>query len=365
MASNPPFDVTVARTDGHLRPIVERLLDAHAPRSFDGMRVLVKPNMMGSYPGDSGVVTHSVLLQAIVRACLDRRAKVSVGDNSGGIVHNTMHVARITGFDRASEGCFVALSERVVQVPANSAHTKTFLISRGILEADYIINVPILKTHVLALITGAIKNCFGYIAGQQKAALHLKAPSRRRFAEMLVDLYQVRPPDLVIMDAITVMEGNGPTHGTVRPFGRLLTGTNGPSVDATAARLLGIDPHQVPHLEIAHQRGLGALDDLRVAGPMDPLPNVKWPSTFGPVTEETRQSMVQGADALIQRIGNKPVSDPDRCIACGDCQTNCPPQSIQLDPYPVIADSCIACYCCVELCTEGALDAPELPSLPV
>lgn len=357
-------DVTVAEARPGLRYVVERLMDTYAPSSFDGMRVLIKPNMMGPFPGNSGVITHPALLRAVVRACLDRRAKVIAGDNPGDIVHNTRYVSRVAGFDRAAEGCFTSLSERVSQVPALSAYADTFLISRAILEADYVINLPILKTHVLTLITGAVKNCFGYIAGQQKALLHLKAPSRRRFSELLVDLYRVRPPDLVIMDATTVMEGNGPTHGPVRPFGRILAGTNGPSVDATAARLIGIDPHRVQHLKIACECGLGKLDDLRVAGPLAPLPDVLLPSTFGPATEKTRQDIVRSSDSLIQRINHKPLAEPEKCTTCGDCQTSCPPQAIRLVPYPVIGDNCTACYCCVELCPQGAMDVPELSTTP-
>jgi len=50
------------------------------------------------------------------------------------------------------------------------------------------------------------------------------------------------------------MEGDGPIMGTPKPTGVIVMGANLPAVDATAARIMGIDPWKVPYLRSAHDR---------------------------------------------------------------------------------------------------------------
>lgn len=85
------------------------------------------------------------------------------------------------------------------------------------------INMPRCKTHALTGISGAIKNMFGVVMGGMKAQLHLSAVSTKRFCQVLLDVYELHVPDLHVMDALTAMEGNGPTQGHSRPLGDLPT----------------------------------------------------------------------------------------------------------------------------------------------
>ncbi|MHB8757143.1 MAG: ATP-binding protein, partial [Bacillota bacterium] len=65
--------------------------------------------------------------------------------------------------------------------------------------------------------------------------------------------------------------------------------------------------------------------------------------------------------SLLQDIGTTvPAVKQEVCIQCGDCQLNCPAQAIAMDPYPVVdAMKCISCFCCAELCMEGAMEVPQ------
>ena len=47
------------------------------------------------------------------------------------------------------------------------------------------------------------------------------------------------------------MEGDGPIMGTPRAAGVLVIGTNLPAVDATATRLMGLDPWRIAYLAAA------------------------------------------------------------------------------------------------------------------
>lgn len=347
--------VIIYDVEGDVDEKIELIFRELAP-NLEGLKVLVKPNIMTSAPGDSGVVTHPEVVRATVRAALARGASVRVGDNPGGIDRNSHWTARKAGIVDAAEGCFVNLSQEVVEVPIDSKYTDKIVISKAILEADYVINLPVFKTHTLTTITCAIKNCYGYVAGSGKAQLHLKAAGRRRFPEMMVDVYAKRVPDLHILDALTVMEGNGPHHGHVRPLGKLLASTDGVALDATAARMIGVEPADLYFLVVAQERGLGTFDagQIEVVGNFEAIPDFKLPTTFFTVPAEERA-------AVVETIGSiRPVCFIEKCTRCRRCEINCPPKAITMTPYPTIDnEKCISCYCCVELCPEGAMEVPE------
>ena len=150
-----------AKSDGNLRNTVEEMMSELAPRTFSGARVLIKPNMVGPSGPELGHTTHPELVRAVVGFCRDRGAKVRVGDNPGGINRNSRNVARVTGILEASEGCFSPMSEGVVE--KTGAETGLpMVVSKAVLEADYVISLPVFKTHLRTIITGALKNTFEY-----------------------------------------------------------------------------------------------------------------------------------------------------------------------------------------------------------
>ena len=106
-------------------------------------------------------------------------------------------MAKITGILEASEGCFTPLSDGVVEVAQEQDFN--WLISRAILEADYIISLPVFKTHSGDDDLGSLKKTLGYVAGACKARLHVQARSTEVFAKTICDVFQVRPPDLNIL----------------------------------------------------------------------------------------------------------------------------------------------------------------------
>lgn len=349
--------VLIADIDPHrpldqaVRAVVDRAFKLF-PLEVEGRRVLVKPNIIGPFPPEAGATTNPVVLGAVVDYLLERGADVVVGDNPGGMERNSVHTARPTGLVDAARGRFVNLSREVVEVPAGSRFTDSFPLSREVLEADLVVNLPCFKTHLLTTLTGCVKNCFGYVAGAAKAALHLKAPSRSRFSELLADLYRIRPPDLNLVDGVLAMEGNGPTHGTPRPLGKILAGYDGVAVDATMARMMGVDPAGLRLFQIAAERGLGEVDDIEVVGRLEVIPGFQLPATFP-------ASSLEQAAALMAISALRPRVEPERCSRCGECAANCPPRAIRLDPYPLVGDGCISCFCCAELCREGAMVVPE------
>jgi uncharacterized protein (DUF362 family) len=352
--------VIVYRVDGDLSGRIRSIFDEFAP-DLRGRRVLVKINLLAPLPPEAGVNTHPSVVEAVVRECLGRGARVTVGDNPGSMDRSPWVTAEKARMLEACQGCFDGISAEVVKVPARSKYVDTFWFSKAVLEADYIINLPKFKSHVVMTITGALKNTLGYIPGGCKNQLHFKTVGRRQFAELLVDVHAVRPPDLHIMEALTIMEGNGPQVGPLRELGKVLASLDPVALDATAVRMTGQDPARVPLLTIAQEKGLGTWEESRieVVGDFALIPDYQRVVKGYWATEE--------ATRLFSELGKmKPVTFPERCNPCERCDTYCPVGAIQVVGKPTVDnDRCISCFACVEFCPRGAFEAPAGRALEI
>lgn len=350
------LDADYSRMDG----VVENIFQTF-PFSFEGKRVVIKPNILGPYPPEKGVTTHPSLIQSLVKTLKKKGAFCIVGDNPGlnGYAANE-RCARISGILEAAEGCFVNFAKEVTQIGVRSRFFDKLAVSQPILDADFVINVPKFKTHLQTKITGAVKNMFGILVGAEKARVHFSAARPENFAEALVDIYRIRPPDLTIMDAVVGMEGNGPSGKDLRPIGRVLASENGVAVDGLMAAMMGLAPESVDYLRIAHQRGLGEVDpaDMAIQGDWRPLKKFKMPLTFAS----------EGLfGAALNKFLYRPLVKPrlkvrsELCNRCGVCVQHCPTQALTMGEVPRLDEKkCISCYCCYELCSSQAIELTGL-----
>ena len=338
----------------HMDEAVERAFADHAP-PVDGRSVLVKPNILGAMAPERHVTTHPSLVRAAL-AALDRRgaARVVVGDNPGMRVYGSNEqTARAAGILDAAAGRFVNLGASPVRVPVESAFAQDLAFSREVLEADVLVSLPKMKTHVATGITGGIKNTYGHLVGGEKTRLHRQAVGPEHFARAIVDVYAVRPPDLVILDAVVAMEGQGPSGGRPRPVGRILASTNAVALDTVMAAMMGLDPRRVPMLRIAEERGLGPADlgEIAIEGPFAVIPHFRAPG------------LGMGFGTWASRLATyvfvtQPVVRRANCVKCGSCAKACPVEAIAMtDSGPVIDYAkCISCFCCHEMCRYEAMD---------
>ena len=343
-----------------MEKVVENIFQAF-PLSFGGKKVVIKPNILGPNPPEKGITTHPSLVNALVIALKKRGASCVVGDNPGmsGYAANE-RCARIAGIFDAADGCFVNFAKDTVQVEVKSRLVKKLVVSKPVLDADIVINVPKFKTHLQTQITGAVKNMFGILVGAEKARVHLAAPKPEDFSEALVDIYQIRLPDLTIMDAVVGMEGNGPSSKDLRPIGKVLASENGVSLDALMAAMMGLTPQSIDYLRTASQRGLGEVDTAKIdiQGEWSPLTKFKMPLTF-----VSRGLLGTIVNKLIYRPLMKPRLrvNPSLCTQCEVCVQHCPAQALTMKEIPYLdKKKCIACYCCYELCSSQAIELTGL-----
>ncbi len=334
--------------------LVEEALERFAP-PLAGKRVVVKPNcLLGAAP-ERAATTHPSLVRALVAALSRRGARVAVGDNPGARGYgSSRRCFAEAGLLEAAGAAFVELGGDTVRTELGGG--RRAVVSRAVLEADVLITVPKLKTHCLTLLTGAVKNSYGILAGAEKARLHAEARTPERFAQVLVDVYAVRPPDLALMDAVIAMEGDGPTHGRPRPLGLLLASGDPVALDAVAARIVGVAPERVEHLRAAAARGLGAIaaEKIRVDGPAAAVREFRLPSTF----RAGLLTLVSNAVVFNVLHRSRLRVDMRKCRGCGVCAQACPAGAMARRDGGFIIDPerCQHCFCCSELCPAGAVE---------
>lgn len=323
-----------------------------------GERVLIKPNMLSAKPPEAAVTTHPALLRVVIELVQAAGGVALVGDSPG--FGSLRSVARRSGMLAAVEATGAELVEfAATRAVASSGQFKRFEVAAAYLDADKIINLPKLKTHEMMTLTCGVKNLFGILVGAAKPAWHLQAGfDRNLFARVLLELYQLRPPDLTIVDAITAMEGNGPGSGDPCHVGLLMAGVNAVAVDVIAAGIAGIPKPLLFVERQAEKLGLEGSDrnSIEVVG-VDPDSLRVRPFKLPPAADLEFGLPRFIKNRLRNHLTTRPVQIRERCLLCGVCVKGCPPGAIRIAGKKLEFDyrRCIRCFCCRELCPEAAL----------
>lgn len=233
------------------------------------------------------------------------------------------------------------------------------------LDADFIIDIPKVKTHVMVGMTCAVKNLFGTVPGLSKAEFHMRFPAPEDFGGMLADLCEAVRPDMVVADGIVAMEGDGPASGTPYALGLILGGQSAYDVDLAVCRLMGLAPQRVPYLAAAVRRGLCAAQveegvlcgDVQAAAPRAGfcLPTSMMDLTFAQKAPRPIRWLVPGAEKW---VAPRPKVKRALCIGCGKCAEICPGRTIRVQggKAHISRAGCIRCFCCHEMCPVKAIE---------
>ena len=379
-------EVAVARawTPAEVRAQIEALLErfTHRLPADPGARIVLKPNLNNDLVALTGNSVDLRVLVALVEALQGRGYRdltVADGSNVG------MERRGIDSFKRLRIDRLAARHGlRLVDLNHDRGHQ--VVLSKGahprvaatVLEADFLLSVPKIKTHVEAGLSAAMKNWVGIAVGQDKRHMHYDL-GRNIFA-----INEVVRPDLILVDGLVGMEGNGPGDGDPFRFERLVMSDNAFLNDAVVCRLVGLPLDAVPYL--VHAREAGILppsllariqEEVPIIRPIRPAPprrrlarlaerrEIMWIKRAArPITDRPQVAEAAYRMGIIQDVYG-PLDDSIDSVRrsgtdCGDC-TRCAdvcPTGLEVAEIGVqiAPEACLSCTYCWWACPSGQLE---------
>ena len=228
-------------------------------------KVLIKVNFITTMTWDTGATTDPIVVEAIINRLKELPIEINVVESD----------ATMTNADRAFEATGMAemckkngvkflnlrnLKEKVSIPIPNGEVLKNITVPFLVAESA-IISAAKMKTHMETKVTLGMKNMFGLLPDKFKFKYHALGINK-----VIVDINAVLPPALTVIDGFVAMEGRGPTDGNSVKMDLIIAGKDPVATDATCARVMGFDPHEISHINKAQKRFGGSIDNIEVLG---------------------------------------------------------------------------------------------------
>ena len=250
--------VAILAAEGYDRPLHDIVLQGLKLFTLDvrGKRILLKPNLVEFDP-DGIINTHPALVEAAITAFQRGGAREVIVAEGPGHRRDNEYLLRASGLYAVMKEHRVRYvdlnTDDVQRTKLRSRFTRfnELYLPKTLFKADLVVSMPKLKTHHWVGVTLSLKNMFGVIPGSvygwPKNALHWAG-----IHGSILDINSSLPvPQFAIVDGIIGMEGNGPIQGQAKNSGVLIFGNDLVAVDATAARVMKIEPRKISYLEMA------------------------------------------------------------------------------------------------------------------
>jgi uncharacterized protein (DUF362 family) len=218
-----------------------------------GKTILLKPNLVEFDP--HGVInTNPLVIEAAIdcfRTLGARQVLVAEGPGHRRDNEYLLTASGIYGVIKEHRVPYVDLNSddvRATRLLSSFTKLEQLYLPETLYNADLLVSMPKLKTHHWAGVTLSLKNMFGVVPGSvygwPKNILHWQG-----IHNSILDINSSLPVrQFAIVDGIVGMEGNGPLQGQAIDSGVLIFGEDLVAVDATAARLMKIEPKKIKYL---------------------------------------------------------------------------------------------------------------------
>ncbi len=283
---------------GNIQKAVEEAIDLLGGISYvtaGKNSILLKPNLLGP---DTGSTTRLEVVKTVAQLMKNSGKNVLIGEGSaaaekfniiGDDTYRTKdrdildrmqkYIFDRLGFTEMSGSLKIPLvnlhSGEMVDVPLRNGMVSDFIrINKTLSDVDLVCSVPMMKTHVLAGVTLAMKNFIGCYPGTEyysvRSWLHDRAAEKGSdgIAYEILDMNRALKTGLSIIDATSAMEGNGPSGGNVIDMGLIVAGTSPLAADLVGATLMGFDLTEIPVFKAAVKYGMtpATLNDIEIRG---------------------------------------------------------------------------------------------------
>lgn len=376
-------DVHPAWSSKEIRDTLERMIAdwEHKLPADRGARIVIKPNLNNDLVALSGNCVDLRVLCGLIEA-LNRRGYrdivVADGSNVGVERRNisTFRRLRVEKLEQLYGVRTVDLNRdegREVHLQAG-AHP---VVARTVLESAFLISVPKVKTHAEAGMSCAMKNWVGIARGQDKRHMHYD------LGKNILAINEVVVPDLIVVDGLVGMEGNGPGDGEPFRFGQLVISDSAFVNDVVVARLIDMPLELVPYL--VHARDAGHVDDALIRDVAAKMPVIRpikrapprsrlaelsearsllWlkkavrPVVARPAVSELAYKMkiIQDVYSLEDDSLRLVGREAGACGECRRCEDFCPTGlGVEEIGVKTEAPDCVQCLYCWWVCPKSAL----------
>ena len=284
-----------------------------------GASVALKPNLVVAASPETGATTHAGVLSGAIEYLRDHGFRdISIIEGSW-VGDDTGRAFRAAGYEAVGKKYGVPLFDlkrdktRRVDTPLRPMD-----ICCRALDADYLINLPVLKGHCQTAMTCALKNCKGCLPDREKRRFHAEGLMRP-----IAALAAALRPELTIVDSLCgdldFEEGGNPV-----PTGRMLLGEDPVQLDAYGCRLMGLALEQVPYIQMAEAWGAGStrLEEGDVVRLNEPSAAADYPAPSGAVAALTRTVQARSAcsacyASLVRALHTSGVQGPSPSARAG------------------------------------------------
>jgi uncharacterized protein (DUF362 family)/ferredoxin len=361
-------DVVTLRVGDDIAAVARRAIEmlGGMPAILNGRKVaILKPNFVAGRPARTGATTNLDLLAAVAEMVHAAGATPLLCESPGTEFdyQQTYTILGLEEFCRQHDiGIAGPVDEWIELRPAGARRLKRFH-KPAALAGACLINLPVLKTHVVSGMSVAMKNLMGLLPREDRRAMHTLG-----IQQCIVDLNRGIQPDLNIVDGSIGQDQDGPLYGRKADLGALIAGRDSLAVDLVCCRLVNVDPQTIGHFRLGLEQ-FGARDPHIVGDALESrrrfeLPQVHplyrfafwlmYPLDF-PFHRATGEHLVT---ALYNTglVGTRPSIVKDACTHCGACVDACPlPNVIDLNTLRVNPRTCARCLLCYEACPVGAI----------
>ncbi len=218
------------------------------------MRIALKPNLVVAKPAQSGATTHPELLAGVIEYLFERGCKKIEIIEGAWVGASTQAAFRAAGYEALSKAYGVPLFDTKRDATIKRSYGGlTVGICQKALEADFLINLPVLKAHCQTTLTCALKNLKGCISDAEKRRFHALG-----LHKPIAVLNKLLKQHLVIVDALngdlSFEEGGTPVE-----MGRVMLCEDPVLMDAYACELMGVMPEEIGYIPLAAEYGAGRL----------------------------------------------------------------------------------------------------------
>jgi len=225
-----------------------------------GKRVVIKPNICNAKNPQGMVITDFAIVETAIKMIRERGCEPLIveSDNIAGTADERVRDSGLMA--KLEEGGIKFLNlSRDECTPHRVADTE-IMIPKTMLEANFVLNLPKMKTCAHTTVTLGIKNLYGCFQEAKKSRLH------KKLDEVLPYLAKIIRTDMTVIDGVTCMEGNGPVVGNPRRLGVIVAGTDVVAVDSFCVRLMGFKPEEIGHVANTALLNVGKIDGYEVVG---------------------------------------------------------------------------------------------------